>query len=76
MDSGVTYNSATGFTITPADLANLVQMGILVPNGTNIGNTTMVTFDSLVTLNAATGVTVTIPSGTTLTAGSASNLLV
>ena len=68
--SDVTYNASTGYSVTPGDLAGLVQGGVLVPNGGNIASTTKVTFENKVTMTVASGVTITIPSGTTFTAGS------
>ena len=64
-----TFNASTGYSITPSDLATLVQEGIVVPNGGNIASTTKVTFQDKVTLTVGSG-TVTILSGTTFTAGS------
>jgi len=71
MGSDVTYNTSTGYSVTPSDMATLVSSGILVPNGGNIASTTKVTFTDKVTMTVGSGVTVTIPSGTTFTSGSA-----
>ena len=68
MGSDVTYNATTGYSVTPSDLASLVASGIIVPNG----GSTAATFDNKVTLTVGTA-TVTIPSGTTFTAGSVGN---
>lgn len=68
-DTGVTYDATNGYTVTPANMANLVQSGVMVPDGNNIASTTVVSFTDKVTMNVATGTSITIPSGTTFTAG-------
>jgi len=67
-----TFDPTNGYSVTPSDLASLVQMGAVIPNGGNIASTTKITFANKVTLTVGS-VTVTIPSGTTFTAGSAGN---
>lgn len=69
--SGVTYDATEGYQVEPSEMAGLVTSGVMVPNGTDITNTTSVAFNDNVTLTVASGVTVTIPSGTTFTAGAA-----
>ena len=60
------------YTVTPDDMASLVEAGIMTPNG-GPGTATEVTFNSEVELDVAAGITVTIPSGTTFTAGEGTN---
>ncbi|MFA5184146.1 MAG: hypothetical protein WC456_01320 [Patescibacteria group bacterium] len=71
--SGVTYDAANGYEVTPASMGSLVQSGVMVPSGANINSTTEVEFTNKVTMTVASGVTVTIPAGTTFTSGSAAN---
>jgi len=74
LPDGVTYDEETGFTVGIEDMPLLVQAGIMVPDGADIEDTTMVTFTSDVTLDLGDGnSTVTIPSGTTFTAGDAAD---
>jgi hypothetical protein len=71
--SDATYTAANGYSITAPDVSSLVQSGVVVPNnGASIASATQVSFTSKVTLTAGTA-TVTIPSGTTLTSGSAAD---
>jgi len=73
IDAGVTYDATNGYSVAPADIASLVQSGVLVPNGGSIASTTKVTFDSKVTIDLAPGTTITIPSGTTFTSDAPGN---
>ena len=70
-DSGVTYNLTNGYSVTPANMSNLVKSGVIVPNSGNINSTTNISFTDKVTMTVASGVTITIPSGTIMSAGSA-----
>ncbi len=70
LDSGVTYSAGNGYEVTPSNMSNLVQSGVMVPNAGNINSTTQVAFQDKVTMTVAAGTTIAIPSGTTFTAGS------
>lgn len=70
---GSAYNSSTGeYEVTPGQMSGLVGAGVLVPDGHDITSTTDVTFNSQVQITAGNA-TITVPSGTTLTASSSTS---
>jgi len=76
MTSDVTYNNTTGYQVngvSSSTMTALVLNGGMTPNGSNIQSTSQVTFNAPTTLIVSPSVTVSIPSGTTLTSSGATD---